>query len=172
MNGRILSRNDFLELRDRGALPVREPIADEQIQPNGIELTLAQVAQLQGPGRLGRERLIPDDRPLEFDASGWVELQPGTYRVRFREIVDIPLDSFALARPRSSLLRMGASLGTALWDSGYSGRSEALLVVHNPDGISLEAGCRMLQLVFFGLSEPVDEGYNGRYQGENLKEAR
>ncbi|MEI2760841.1 MAG: hypothetical protein V9E95_01185 [Methanothrix soehngenii] len=44
----------------------------------------------------------------------------------FNEIVNIPGDVAALARARSTLLRCGASLETALWDPGYLGAQPEL----------------------------------------------
>jgi dUTP pyrophosphatase len=73
----------------------------------------------------------------------------------------------ALARPRSSLLRCGVTIETAVWDAGYSGRSQALLVVHNPSGFHLQKNARVLQLVFFRLTGET-EGYQGKYQRENI----
>ena len=73
----------------------------------------------------------------------------------------------ALATPRSSLLRCGVTVNTAVWDTGYSGRSQSLLVVYNPRGIRLEKNARIVQLVFFTLDRET-EGYRGAYQGENL----
>ena len=72
----------------------------------------------------------------------------------------------ALGLSRSSLLRCGASLHTAVWDAGYSGRSESLLVVYNPQGLDLEKNARVLQLVFSTLTGE-SQGYTGGYQGEN-----
>jgi dUTP pyrophosphatase len=43
-----------------------------------------------------------------------------------------------------------------------------MLVVHNPDGFRVQRDARVMQLVFFGMSEATAEGYCGRYQGENL----
>jgi hypothetical protein len=74
----------------------------------------------------------------------------------------------ALARPRSSLLRCGVTIGTAVWDAGYSGRSRSLLVVHNARGFRLQQGARVAQLVFFGLTG--ETGLSRVYQGENLSE--
>ena len=73
----------------------------------------------------------------------------------------------ALATPRSSLLRCGVTVNTAVWDAGYSGRSQSLLVVYNPGGFRLQRNARIVQLVFFQLSGET-EGYNGTYQGENM----
>ena len=57
---------------------------------------------------------------------------------------------------------------TGVWDAGYSGRSQALMVVHNPHGFRVQKGARLVQLVFFPLDDPTGPGYQGRYQGENL----
>mgnify|MGYP000103041915 CR=1 FL=1 len=63
--------------------------------------------------------------------------------------------------------RCGVTIHTAVWDAGYSGRSEALLVVYNPAGFRVRRGARVLQLVFLGLDAPTLP-YDGRYQGENV----
>jgi len=73
----------------------------------------------------------------------------------------------ALAAHRSSLLRCGVTVGTAVWDAGYEGRSQSLLVVHNPLGFRLQKNARIIQLVFFQLSQET-ERYKGKYQGENI----
>jgi dUTP pyrophosphatase len=72
----------------------------------------------------------------------------------------------ALAMPRSSLLRCGVTVHTAVWDAGYSGRSQSLMVVYNPRGFRLQRNARIVQLVFFRLTQET-EGYQGIYQGEN-----
>jgi dUTP pyrophosphatase len=144
---------------------------EDQLQPNGFDLSIAQVGQLTGPGAIGRtnaERSLPEVTPREFDADGWVELAPGPYQVLFNEVVDLPNDLMALGRPRSSLCRIGATLGTAVWDAGYRGRSTALLIVENPAGIRLARGARVMQLVFYSLNAATARGYDGIYQNENL----
>ena len=73
----------------------------------------------------------------------------------------------ALARPRSSLLRCGVSVGTAVWDAGYSGRSQSLLVVYNTRGFRVQKNARIVQLVFLWLSRETT-GYQGVYQHENI----
>ncbi|HVA23775.1 MAG TPA: deoxyuridine 5'-triphosphate nucleotidohydrolase, partial [Chloroflexota bacterium] len=120
-------------------------------------------------GRLGvDERHIPDRVPLAFDFWGWLHLAPGFYMIQLNEAVRLPLDIMALGRPRSTILRCGAALHTAVWDPGYAGKSECLLTVHNPAGIELQKDARVMQLVFFRLEQPAETGYAGRYQGENL----
>jgi len=146
---------------------------DTQVQPHGVDLRLDSVWRLRSAGALRRDRpgtparALPEREPLAFDADGALHLAPGAYLVRFVETVHLPDDVMALARPRSSLLRCGAALHTAVWDAGYVGRSEALLSVGNPHGLDVEREARICQMVFFLLDAPV-AGYAGAYQGENL----
>lgn len=140
-----------------------------QTQVNGFELTVEHVEVFDGPGRIGfdnADRVLPGYRPLPWDEEGWLFLPSGCYKIVFNETVNIPRDMCAIARPRSSLLRMGATVETAVWDAGYRGRSEAMLVVYNESGFYMKKDTRAIQLVFMRLSS-AQEGYSGRYQDEN-----
>ena len=142
-----------------------------QTQMCGIELTLQRVERFLSAGALAydnKERQLPKIERLEFDKSDWIMLEQGSYLVTFNEIVAIPKDIAALARPRSSLLRSGATLETAVWDPGYRGRSQSLLVVYNPQGLRLKKNARLMQLVFFRLGKATDKTYSGVYQNENI----
>jgi dUTP pyrophosphatase len=146
-------------------------LLDEQLQPNGFDLSVAQISAFSGRGAIGKsnaERVLPDAVPLAFDNEGWLELVPGAYQVLFNEIVDLPNDLMALGRPRSTLCRCGAMVGTAVWDAGYRGRSTSSLVVSNAAGLKIARDARLLQLVFFTLNAPTAQGYDGAYQSENI----
>jgi len=143
---------------------------EEQVQPNGVDLTLREIALLQSSGRItvqNSQRLVPDLAPLVFDGLGFIDLMPGAYIITYNEIVHLPQNIMALARPRSSLLRCGVTVNTAVWDAGYSGRSQSLMVVYNPQGFRLQRNARIVQLIFLKLSQKT-EGYQGAYQGENI----
>ncbi len=159
-----------------GQPPLLEECPDPhgQLQPNGIDITVRSVALLPpeaGAGSIGvsdADRALPESAELNFGCDGWLVLPNGHYLVTFNEVVNLPHWLMALGRPRSSLLRMGVSVHTAVWDAGYSGRSQALLVVHNPAGFRVQRDARIAQLVFFPLSAPDARGYDGQYQHENL----
>jgi len=143
-----------------------------QTQMCAVELTLKKIEAFKTAGALAldnKERILPETEEIFFDGFDWADLQPGAYLVTFNEIVDIPRDVAALARPRSTLLRCGASLETALWDPGYRGRSQSLLVVHNQSGLRLKRNARLMQLVFMRLDRAAEKAYSGIYQGENIK---
>ena len=142
----------------------------QQVQPNGIDLTLKEIALFSSPGSLGyvnENRVISGSSPLVFDGLGRMELLPGCYLITYNEVVNIPKNIMALAWPRSSLLRCGVSIHNAVWDAGYSGRSQSLLVVYNQQGFRLHKDARIVQMVFFPLNREVTEGYRGMFQGEN-----
>jgi dUTP pyrophosphatase len=143
-----------------------------QTQMCAVELTLKKIEVFTKAGSLAfdnKERILPETEEIYFDGSDWADLQPGAYLVTFNEIVNIPRDVAALARPRSTLLRCGASLETALWDPGYRGRSQSLLVVHNQSGLQLKRNARLMQLIFMRLDRAAEKAYSGIYQGENIK---
>ena len=142
---------------------------DLQLQPHGLDVRLESVWRPSAAGRIGlAEREIPPREALPFDPDGWQLLRPGGYVVRLCETVCLPKDVMALGFARSSLLRSGCGLLSAVWDAGYHGRSEALLVVTNPAGFRVERGARIAQLVFFRLPSPT-VGYGGVYQGEHVQ---
>jgi dUTP pyrophosphatase len=127
------------------------------------------VQRLTTSARLGTadaSREAATRETLDADPDGWWDLDEGAYVITYQERVNLPPDLVALSRPRSSLLRSGVAIHGAVWDAGYSGRGEGLLVVMGRHGYRLQRGARVVQLVFFRLSRPT-EGYVGRYQGEN-----
>ena len=142
---------------------------ERQLQPNGIDVRIDRVFKLTSPALLGATDALREPaarEELQPDRDGWWDLHQGSYVIVVREKVNLPVDVMALGRPRSTLLRSGVTIHTAVWDAGYSGRSEALLTVVNGRGFRVQRGARVLQLVFMRLEQPVHRGYAGRYQGE------
>jgi dUTP pyrophosphatase len=153
-------------------LQVVASVGADQVQPNGVDLSLDAAWRFGSGGVLGaapESRRLAERQELEFDADGWLALGPGGYGIRYAEWVEVPADCGGLCFPRSSLLRMGAHVPTAVWDAGYAGRGEGLLVVTNPHGLRVQRGARIVQLVLFRLSEAPGAVYAGRYQHENRR---
>lgn len=168
----VLIREHILELIKNSPPLVSDCInLDEQLQPNGIDITVREIATFASRGNLtetNEGRVISRTSPMIFDGHNGVDLLPGAYLVTFNEIVNLPANVMALARPRSSLNRCGISIHSAVWDAGYSGRSQALMVVYNTHGFRLHKNARVAQLVFMYTSGQVGKGYDGKYQGENI----
>jgi len=168
----VLTKSELLSLLGANP-PIVDGIHDltTQVQPDGIELTVQRIERFVHQGAItydNKEREISPTTPIELDKNNWTYLEEGAYKVVFNEIVNIPNWLIAIARPRSSLIRSGVTVETAVWDAGYSGRSEAMMVVHNMHGFKIKKDARIIQLIFLRLTRPVEKGYDGIYQRENL----
>lgn len=146
-----------------------EGLHPSQFQPCGIDITLKEVYTFQSSGIIdfdNQERRISETEPILFD-NDRISLKQGSYKVVFNEYVKIPKNVAAICLPRSSLLRCGVGLDCAVWDPGYEGRSEALLIVHNKHGVTFKKNAKIGQMVFVKLAESTNTLYEGRYKGEN-----
>ena len=122
MQGAVLGREDLLALIvGEQRLLSNYLDLEQQVQPNGVDLSLQTVSAIHGQGILAADnagRVLPDVEPLPFDDAGFVTLGPGVYQVVFNEIVNLPKDMMAFGRPRSSLCRCGVTLHADVWDAG------------------------------------------------------
>jgi len=143
------------------------PVTDEQIQPNGLDLTLEAVFEQTSPGRISSDgKRIGDRRRIEPDPdTGCYSLNPGHYIVAYAETVSIPQEHVGFIYPRSSLLRNSCMLDTAVWDAGYEGKGEGLLEVNHE--LELDPGARIGQLVLAAADHAGT--YDGSYQRERLE---
>lgn len=140
------------------------PLAETQIQPNGVDLTAAKIYEQTTDGRIARDGKTIGDRRETEPVDGVFSLDPGAYIVQYGETVHIPEEHIGFIYPRSSLMRNSCMLHTAVWDAGYEGKGEGLLEVHH--AVEIEQGARIAQIV---LAAADHEGtYDGSYQGENV----
>ena len=168
----MLNSEQIRHLIDQEELITNYIDLETQLQPTGFDLSLSEVLLYTGQGSVdfsNVEREIATSTLLKPNEQGWYNLEQGSYIIVYNEVVRIPLDIVAMARSRSTMLRNGASVETAIWDPGYQGRSSSLLVVSNPDGIKLKQDARVVQLIFFSIDE-VKSGYEGVYQGERIRD--
>jgi len=144
-------------------------IENDSVQPAGIDLSIAEIHRFITGGRLGKyQRVLAKTEPIEAINGVW-RLNPGSYKVIYKEVVKVPYNCLAFLLPRSSLMRMGATLFSAVWDPGYVGRGEGLLVVFNPFGIEIEKESHIGQLIFIKLESLPHTIYKGTYQFERVK---
>ena len=172
MKGSVLDRQSILGLVEADSPLVEGYLdLDAQLQPNGFDLTLREVGAFTSVGEVGPgvgASVLSETRSLPFGPDGYLHLHAGSYLATLNEIVRLPLHVMGLARPRSSLLRCGVAVHTAVWDAGYRGRSQVLLTVYNASGYRLARDARLVQMVFLYLARPLEEGYRGRFLGESI----
>jgi dUTP pyrophosphatase len=163
----VLDHQTILNLIARKGLVTG--LVDEvtQVTPNGVELSLQKVYRFREAGAVdfdNRKRRIPEYEEIAPTDDRY-SLPPGSYLVTYNETLRLPTDIVAIGRPRSSLLRSGATIESAVWDAGYEGRSRGLLTVSNPYGFVVTKNARLLHLIFIQLKRKT-KPYKGAYQGE------
>lgn len=140
------------------------------VQPNGVDLRLDRVWQVVGRIHLERDKKISvgDAQVNEIlPKSGFFDLDDistGNYLLDFRENISVPDGYCAIIVPRSSMLRTGIFVTSALWDTGFQGRVGASARVRNP--LRVQWGSAMAQ-VMFHKSEFSGHRYSGGYQNTN-----
>ena len=149
-----------------------------QLTPNGFDLTVDKVYAFDSAGALdfsNKERIVPEGKEIlpqkmnPGDKFGWWNLKKGAYKISTNETVNLPNDLIAISFPRTSLLRMGAFTQNGVWDAGFKGKSEFILIVENPNGIKVKQNARITQLIFSRINK-TGKGYDGIYgeKGEKL----
>lgn len=171
----MLNREEIKRLTGENKLIENYINLDEQLTSNGFDLTVGSIFEFTVSGALdfsNKERLVPEAKEIlprkknPEDKFGWWNLKKGTYKIRTNETVNLPLDLVALAFSRTSLLRMGAFTQHGVWDAGFKGKGEFILVVENPQGLSIKQNSRIAQLIFLRINE-TEKGYQGVY-GKNI----
>ncbi len=165
----VLNREQIKELIEKQQLVSGFVSLDKQLTPNGFDVTLKKVYKITGSGCLdfsNKERRMPESEEIlpikrkPDDEHGWWHLEKGIYKIKTNEVFKMPLDLIAIAMPRSSLNRMGATVFTGFWDAGFEGRAELLLNVLNDKGIEIKENARIIQLAFLRMDK-TKQGYNG-----------
>ncbi|ACV24599.1 deoxyuridine 5'-triphosphate nucleotidohydrolase [Methanocaldococcus fervens] len=144
-----------------------DDLDEKQIQQCGIDLRVWKIFKIEGEGTLdfsNEKRKLPNYVEIfnsEKDES--ITLDRGIYVVKVADYMKIPENVAGFAYPRSSLLRMGATIYSAVHDPGYEGRPEYLMHVFNP--IKIYRYARIAQIVFIECRD-VKGVYEGIYKGK------
>ena len=162
---RILSGQEISELIQKVDSRAN---SGEQKQPAGFDVTVSRIFAYP-KDRFTLTVTKPENSRLEeVQARNDIfELKEGAYFVELNEITTIPKDAIGILLPRSTLLRNGLDVRTALFDPGYSGQPKVMLVCHRP--ASIERFARIGQLVVLKSDRDFSSQYLGQYQGEGKK---
>lgn len=139
-----------------------------QTQPAGVDLTVDRIESFTTRPSFTLDSLeAARTKEVRIKNSAYV-LKAGPYRLTFSEEIKMPANCCGLVLPRSSLLRSGVTVHTALWDPGYEGKGRVLLSVLNKKGAVISVGARVAQLVVLRLSGAPHRIYSGQYQHEGM----
>lgn len=142
---------------------------DMQMQIAGFDLTVNAIYNFKSVGKIdfdNTKRILPEYKPIPLENEQW-QLSPGGYLVRYNETIKVPDSAVGILLPRSSLMRCGATIHSALWDPGYVGKGVGLLVVTHP--IIIYKNARIAQIIFIKTEAQLDKVYAGQYQNEGIE---
>lgn len=144
---------------------------EDQIQPNGVDLRIDKLYEVNGRVTIPREGKAKSDlRAREVDPKdGYWSITPGgLYYVDFLETISVSDEWCATLATRSSLVRAGVDVVSGLWDTGFKGTLGCTLRVWSP--VDIEWGAKLCQVMFW---KSVFNGhyYTGRYQGTTSQTA-
>jgi deoxycytidine triphosphate deaminase len=138
----------------------------EQSQPAGFDVTVSKVYSYSsslhtiGISKTENSPLVE----IKPNSENYFDLGAGAFMLELNEVTTIPKDAIGMLLPRSTLLRNGIDVRSALFDPGYSGQPKVMLVCHRP--LKLQRFSRIGQLVLFRSDKEFPTQYKGRYQGE------
>lgn len=155
---------------------------EEQIQPQGVELTIDEILSIDGTAKLSNDGYEKPERrslqaitteeyhtgPIPRDTERYQlipSIQGPSYVVVYNEEIEIPEKHIGFVYPRSRLLRCGMHLTSAVWEACYKGRGEGALYTFNP--VQIQGDMAMGQIVMCRASHHRD--YDGSHQGERLE---
>ncbi len=137
---------------------------DLQIQQCGIDLTVGSIYKINGEGAIdftNEKRELPQYIEIfNSEKDEFIKLEKGIYLIKVSEKLEIPNNMAGFVYPRSTLLRIGCTIHTAVHDPGYVGKPTYLLNVLN--SITIYKYARFAQIIYI-LCNNVSGEYNGIY---------
>lgn len=169
----ILPKAEIKKLIENEGMITGYKDLDEQLQPNGFDLTLDTVYNIDNHGAiLINGKFLPYLQKIEKNGGDdelYLYKLDGikSYAFDVNETVKLPLDICAITIQRSSIMRCGVTTNIGFWDSGYNGKGYSILNIMNPNGFTVEKNARIVQMIFMKNTSNT-EGYNGQYQFEGI----
>jgi len=130
-------------------------------QPNGVDLRLERVFKLSEDGIfiIDEDSRINCDKEEIYPIDEYFSLDKGVYEIKFYNDIKVGEDEAGWVIVRSSLLRNGSIIFSALYDAGYEGTMVASLVCHVP--MKIKKLTRVAQYVC--VKSETMYLYNGSY---------
>lgn len=134
---------------------------EKQYQPNSIDLKLGRVytedLKMSEIGLFNGKKFLPNYKEVEtfkIDGKDCYRLLSGqAYWFEIEPAMEIPNDVAQFYLPRSSLLRCGVSLHTALGDSGFKGHLMFLAINNCKHTVIVGKGERVATAINFEVED-------------------
>lgn len=141
-----------------------QELDQEDYTPNAVDVRLGEVYQftsniviLDGDTKVHRNRV-----KIEPDENGYYTFEEGYYPITLDGWIEVGEHEVGLCIPRSTLIRNGVTIYTALYDSGYHGRMITAMYVSPGTVFRCKANERVCQYIVTDAETAYL--YNGSYQ--------
>ena len=147
---------------------VIDPLMDDTIQQNGVDLHLAdEIALPNDKGILDLAIHDPKEWFTKVKTKDGFVIPPKTSVLLCTvETLRLPDDLMAICGLRSTIARLGFTAPTTYVDAGFQGQLTIEAYWTQPYPIKLYPKLRFLHVIFLKCMNRVEKPYSGRYQGQ------
>ncbi|AAY80159.1 dCTP deaminase [Sulfolobus acidocaldarius] len=161
----ILGDRDLKYYLEKGWIKV-EPIYGDSVRENGIDLRVGnEIARFKKTDKV----FDPDNPDYSFfDVQRGEEfiISPHEHVLLVtEEYMKLPNDVMAFVNLRSTFARLGLFIPPTIVDAGFEGQL-TIEVVGSSFPVKIRRGTRFLHLIFARTLTPVENPYQGKYQGQ------
>jgi dCTP deaminase len=161
----ILGDRDLKYYLEKGWIVI-SPLSKDTIRENGVDLRVGnEVARFKKTDEVYEEG--KDIRSFfEIEKGDEFIIHPNEHVLLVtEEYIKLPSDVMAFVNLRSSFARLGLFVPPTIVDAGFEGQL-TIEVVGSQFPVKLKRGTRFLHLIFARTLTPVENPYNGKYQGQ------
>jgi len=165
----IMSDRDLKDLLKTNKLSI-DPLSDDSIQQNGIDLTIGDEIALSISAEdqiidSTSEQDIQKTYKILKSENGSFVIRPFAYfLLTTKEFIKMPNDLMAFIAIRSTFARLGFSSPMTIVDAGFEGTLTIGIFYGGKSSIKIPVGCRFLHLVFAKLATQSTAPYRGYYK--------
>jgi len=162
----ILGDRDLKYYLEKGWIVI-DPLREDSVRENGIDLRIGEeVARFEET----QDKVFDPDNPdyslFRVEKGEEFIIRPYEHvLLTTEELVKLPNDIMAFVNLRSSFARQGLLIPPTIVDAGFEGQI-TIEVVGSSFPVKLKKGMRFLHLIFAKTLTPVENPYQGKYQGQ------
>ncbi|BCU70391.1 dCTP deaminase [Stygiolobus caldivivus] len=144
-----------------------DPLREDSVRENGIDLRIGEeIARFEET----KDRVFDPENPdysfFKLEKGNEFVIRPYEHvLLTTEEYIRLPNDVMSFVNLRSSFARLGLFIPPTIVDAGFEGQI-TIEVVGSSFPVKLKRGTRFLHLIFAKTLTPVENPYQGKYQGQ------
>ncbi len=162
----ILGDRDLKYYLEKGWIKI-EPLSEDSIRENGVDLRVGdQIARFKNTDIILTVDAIalPEFYIKEVGKEFVINPQEHVL-LTTKESIKLPNDIMAFVNLRSSFARLGLMIPPTIVDAGFEGQL-TIEILGSAFPVLIKEGTRFIHLIFAKTLTPVENPYQGKYQGQ------